>query len=99
LSRLIEGGRELKSEVITKGAVTSLDSGSITIGSVTNWSGFTEKWVAQSDNLTVKTKYALVVKKGQGGSASKLATKDAVYLLRASVGGERDVYAAAILVE
>ncbi|NSW82108.1 MAG: S-layer homology domain-containing protein [Syntrophothermus sp.] len=99
LALLVTDGIEFSNEIITKGAVISLDSGSITVGSVTNWSGFTEKWVAQSDNLTVKTKYALVVKKGQGGSASKLATKDAVYLLRASVGGERDVYAEAILVE
>ncbi len=99
LAVIILDDMEFRSEVISRGTVTAVSSEEVSIGSYSNWSSYTESWQMQTGDLTLKLKYAVAARNGEGKDPSALRVGDPVYLLRASVGDGTDVYATLILVE
>jgi len=85
-------------EMVSRGEISTVDANKLVLRDVRNWSRVSDSWTAQSDPLTVYTKYAVVARNGEGKEPSSLQAGDPVYLLRFSLEGS-EIYAGLILVE
>jgi len=100
LAVMVFDGFTISNEVVTRGTITGISSDSMVLGSLSNWSSYSNRWEGQSGELTLKLKYAVAVKNGQAREPGTLAVGDPVYVLRGSVsGGGSDIYALQMLVE